>query len=181
MNELQEKILNVIMAILEADGMYEPFKSSSKYGKGRVIDNSSIRYGILNYIAKYSLANDKYLITSKCFEHLNALNLLRDGKLLRGYKGSKNQFTFEHPVPVNLVADQIISNRSNTAEVFKLLKQTNLVTVITYEENELLKKAGLNHDMPEGSFAKGDVFARYHKSGIEVPQREIEVYGAIAR
>ena len=35
--------------------------------------------------------------------------------------------------------------------------------------------------MPEKSLIQKDMFARYKLSGIEVPTRKIEVYGAIAR
>ena len=56
-----------------------------------------------------------------------------------------------------------------------------MVTVITYDENNMLNKSGFMRKMPNNSFAQKDMFARYKMSGVEVPTTKIEVYGAIAR
>ena len=81
MNDLQKNIYKVIVSIIETDGILEKFEDKINYGEKKIIDNSSIRYGILNYVAKYSLANDSYFVTSKCYEHLNDLSLMKKGKL----------------------------------------------------------------------------------------------------
>lgn len=181
MNELQSNILKVIVSIIETEGIFNKFLDKKSYGSQRIIDNSSIRYGILNYVAKYSLANNKYLITSKCLDHINKLGLVKKGKLRRGSKGQKHKFTFEHAVPSNVIADEVISNRGDKNKIREILDKTDLVTVITYEENDLINKAGFNQEMPNNSFVEGDMFSRYKISGVEVPTRKIEVYGAIAR
>ena len=181
MNDLQKNIYKVIVSIIETDGILEKFEDKKNYGEKKIIDNSSIRYGILNYVAKYSLAKNSYFVTSKCYEHLNKLNLMKNGKLLRGSKGSKNKFTFEHPVPSNLIADEVIKNIGDKNKIKKILRETDLVTVITYQENDLINKSGFANEMPENSFVKKNMFARYEMSGVEVPSRKIEVYGAIAR
>tara|TARA_B100001121_G_scaffold295715_1_gene300404 strand:+ start:652 stop:1197 length:546 start_codon:yes stop_codon:yes gene_type:complete len=181
MNDLQKNIYKVIVSIIETNGILEKFEDKENYGEKKIIDNSSIRYGILNYVAKYSLANNSYFITSKCYEHLNNIGLMKKGKLLRGSKGSKNRFTFEHPVPSNVIADEIIKNIGDRNKIMKLLRETDLVTVITYEENDMINECGFTNEMPENSFAQMDMFARYKISGVEVPSRKIEVYGAIAR
>ena len=181
MNELQNNIYKVIVSIIETDGIFENFQDKKNYGLQRIIDNSSIRYGILNYVAKYSLANDKYFITSKCFDHITKLGLVRKGRLLRGNKGQKNQFTFEHAVPSNVIADEVMKNIRNKNKIKDILDKTDLVTVITYEENDLINKTGYNQEMPNDSLVEGDMFARYKLSGVEIPTRKIEVYGAIKR
>ena len=181
MNDLQKNIYKVIVSIIETDGILEKFEDKKNYGEKKIIDNSSIRYGILNYVAKYSLANNSYFITSKCYEYLNNIGLMKKGKLLRGSKGSKNRFTFEHPVPSNVIADEIIKNIGDRNKIMKLLIETDLVTVITYEENDMINECGFTNEMPENSFVQMDMFARYKISGVEVPSRKIEVYGAIAR
>ena len=106
---------------------------------------------------------------------------MKNGKLLRGSKGSKNKFTFEHPVPSNIIAEEVIKNIGGKNKVKKVLRETDLVTVITYQENDMINKSGFASKMPEDSFIKKNMFARYKMSGIEVPTRKIEVYGAIAR
>ena len=100
---------------------------------------------------------------------------------MRGSKGSRNRFTFEHPVPSSVIADAIIKNIGNKNKIKKILRETDLVTVITYDENNMLNKSGFMRKMPNNSFAQKDMFARYKMSGVEVPTTKIEVYGAIAR
>ena len=181
MNDLQKNICNIIISILETDGILKRFEDKKNYGNKRIIDNSSIRYGVLNYVAKYSLARNEYLITSKCYKHIADLGLLKKGKLLRGSKGKKNKFTFEHPVPSNIIADEIIKNIGNRNAIKYILQTTDLVTVITYSENEIINKNGYVSKMPKASFENGDMFARYKISGVEIPTQKIKVYGAIAR
>ena len=63
----------------------------------------------------------------------------------------------------------------------EILRETDLVTVISYDENNKINKSGYIQEMPENSLIQKDMFARYKLSGIKVPTRKIEVYGAIAR
>ena len=181
MNDLQKNIYKVIVSIIETDGILEKFEDKKNYGEKKIIDNSSIRYGILNYVAKYSLASNSYFVTSKCLEHLNNLGLMKKGKLLRGSKGSKNRFTFEHPIPSNVIADEVIKNIGDKNKIMNILRETDLVTVITYEENDMINRSGYVKKMPINSLTQRDMFARYKLSGVEVPTRRIKVYGAIAR
>ena len=74
MNELQEAIFEVIFLSF-------PSKLEN-------LQNSAIRYGILNYVAKFSLANNEYFISEKCFEHISELNLINNKGLRRGKKGT---------------------------------------------------------------------------------------------
>ena len=75
MNELQLHLYHVITSLIETDGLDGYFLDQDAFGKKRIIEHSAIRYGILNYVAKYSLANDTYFITSKCYEHIKGENL----------------------------------------------------------------------------------------------------------
>ena len=59
---------------------------------------------------KYSLANDKYIISDVCFVYLTTQNLISDKGLSRGKKGTKYKFTFEHPVPSNIKADLLLKD-----------------------------------------------------------------------
>ena len=181
MNELQKNIYKIIISIIETNGILGRFEDKKNYGQDKIINNSAIRYGILNYVAKYSLANSTYFITSKCYDHIDNLGLLKKGKLLRGSKGSKNRFTFEHPVPSNVIADEVIKNIGNNNKIIEILRETDLVTVISYDENNKINKSGYIQQMPENSLIQKDMFARYKLSGIEVPTRKIDGFGAIAR
>ena len=59
MNELQEAIYQVIISIFKNDFLSKKFEIHDEHRGKKIIENSAIRYGILNYVAKYSLANDK--------------------------------------------------------------------------------------------------------------------------
>ena len=172
MNELQENILKVIQSIVQTDGLYKNFSTNSPWKEKKIINHSAIRYGILNYVAKFSLSNDTYLITEKCKKTLIEKGLVTKGKLLRNQKGNKNKFTFEHPVPSNVIADLILLDPNDDEKIKNILLKTNLVTVLTYEENSLLNK-DLVANMPNNwSYDSGDflqdikkVLWRFHQKG----------------
>ena len=82
--EDQLKIFTVIKAIIQIDDFDEYYK------------DHTIRYGVMNYVAKYSLANNKYLITQRCLDHLKQKRFLNNKGLRRGLKSKKNGFTYEH-------------------------------------------------------------------------------------
>ena len=58
MNELQEAIFEVILSILRNDKLHKKFESYPEQIGKPIFQNSAIRYGILNYVAKFSLANN---------------------------------------------------------------------------------------------------------------------------
>ena len=182
MNELQEAIYEVIISIFKNKFLSQKFKKHEDYLNQKIIENSAIRYGILNYVAKYSLANDHYFISDKCFNYLKKTNLINKKGLLRGNKGSKYKFTFEHPVPSNIIADLLYQNYSDEKKLKKILKATDIVTIVTYEENEILNKSKLTSTMPPNwKIFKSNIFERYLYSGIKIPTKKIKVYGALAR
>ena len=182
MNELQEAIFQVIISIFKNDLLSKKFEKHDEYRGQKIIKNSAIRYGILNYVAKYSLANDKYYITDKCLNYLNNLYLINEKGLLRGKKGSKYKFTFEHPVPSNIIADLLYENYDNENRLKDILKETDIVTILTYEEDAILNKTKLTSKMPPNwQIFKNSSFERYVSAGIEIPHKKIPVYGALAR
>ena len=81
----------------------------------------------------------------------------------------------------NQIITSAIKNIGNNNKIIEILRETDLVTVISYDENNKINKSGYIQEMPENSLIQKDMFARYKLSGIEVPTRKIEVYGAIAR
>ena len=182
MNELQEAIYQVIISIFKNEFLTKKFKIHDEYRGQKIIENSAIRYGILNYVAKYSLANDEYFISEKCFEYLTKQNLISDKGLLRGKKGTKYRFTFEHPVPSNIIADLLLKNCTDEVKLKNILKETDIVTVLTYDEDEILNKSKLTSKMPSGwQIFQNNIFERYTYAGINIPTRKIKVYGALAR
>ncbi len=182
MNELQEAIYQVIISIFKNEFLSKKFKIHDEYRGQKIIENSAIRYGILNYVAKYSLANDEYFITEKCFKYLTNLNLISDKGLLRAKKGTKFKFTFEHPVPSNIITDLLLENYNDEVKLKEILKETDIVTVLTYDEDEILNKTKLTSRMPsDWKIFKKSNFERYTYAGINIPTRKVKVYGALAR
>ena len=145
---------------------------------------SEVAYGFINYVAKYSLANDKYYTTDYCLSHLKENNFIREAALLRGKKSQKNGFTYEHPVPANVIARRIIQDRKDPEAIKRILESTDRIVVLTSEENERIPKK-LISAMPGGwEFFKNNVFARYFESGIlrnETDLHVIDVYGSVKR
>ena len=172
MNLLQTKIFNVINAIIRIDDFGEYYK------------DHTIRYGVLNYVAKFSLSKDKYLITAKAYRHLELNGFLNTKGLRRGLKSRKNGFTYEHPVPSNRISAEIIKYRYDKEMVAKILNWTDYIVVLTTDENNSIKDSGFQNNMPEDwSFFKDNIFERYKFSPLveDVPSKEINVYGQICR
>ena len=62
-----------------------------------------------------------------------------------------------------------------------ILKETDIVTVLTYDEDEILNKSKLTSKMPSGwQIFQNNSFERYTYAGINIPTRKIKVYGALA-
>ncbi len=171
MNSKQKKIFEVLKAILQIENFPVYFK------------DHIVSYGFLNYVAKYSLAKDKYLITEKAFAHINDRELFQNGSLLRSSKSKKNGFTFEHPIPSNRIAAELVKNRNDEDMLSKILKWSDYIVVLTSKENLILRNAGLERKMPENwIFFKNDPLERYKFSGlIEEELSEIKVHGQVVR
>jgi hypothetical protein len=172
LNLKQEAIFNVINAIVGVKDVQQLMKLSE------------IRYGFLNYVAKYSLARDKYFITPQSLSHLESHGLLKELRLRRGLKSQKNGFTYEHPIPANVIGDQILLCQGNSAKIKEILEWSDWIFVLTTEENNKLASR-LTHGMPLGwRFFEDNVLARYLEVGIitsSTSYSEIEVFGSVAR
>ena len=171
MNSKQKRIFQVIKALFQIKNFPELF------------NDSAIRYGVLNYVAKYSLAKDKYLITNRAFKHLIRFNFLKNGALRKGLKSKKNGFTFEHPIPSNIISSELLKYRYDETMIIKILKWSDLIVILTTDENLNLKKYGFERNMPnDWKFFKSDQFDRYKKSDLlETYLKEIVVYGEVKR
>lgn len=141
---------------------------------------SDMRWIYRNIIAKIGLANDEYLITSIAEEHIKANNFTKGNVLTRGKKCIKNGFTYEHPIPACVTLQRIKENIGNENKIRELLQQSDNVTLLTKEENDMLNAKGLKSKMPD-DWDGNDIFARYKESGIEVPTKFITMTGAISR
>ncbi len=160
--------------------IYEFIRSSVKLDID--LNSAWFLYNMRNTIAKYSLYDDMHYITQKTLNYLKANNILReDNKLRRRLKGRKNRFTLEHNVPSSVVLKMIYDVRYDDKKIKEILEKTSVVTVLTYDEDKLIRDSGYQSKMPEGWKLGDDVFARYRKSGVEVPTKMIEVYGAVYR
>jgi len=172
MNSLQVDIIKVILSIVsirDFDRMYE---------------DHTIRYGLLNYIAKYSLSNDYYLATEVSLQHVVSHGFLKDGALRRGVKSQKNGFTYEHPIPSSVTGRLVVENRADPDEVARILALSDFVVILTSDENDKFRRFGLTQKMPEGwCIEDGNPFARYVACGIcdERPVLEVKMTGQIKR
>ena len=171
MNSKQEKIFEVINALLQIKKFPEYFQ------------DHTIRYGFLNYVAKYSLAGDKYLITERALDHLNQNNFLKNGSLRKGIKSKKNGFTYEHPIPSNIISSEILKFRENNHMITRILNWSDLIVVLTSEENSSLTNRGFERKMPDNwQFFTSNPFARYESAGLlKKPLLAIDVYGQVTR
>ena len=171
MNELQEQIFDVIASLLEG----KSFRVS--------VSKGAIRYGFLNYIARFSLSKNYYYATPRASAHIKDKKLLTEDGLRRGTKSRRSGFTYEHAIPVNVIGKAILDYQSDLDKVREILQGTDIVSILTTEEDNLLS-GPLRSQMPEGwTILESDPYARYreaHLSSIDEMEK-ICVYGAITR
>lgn len=177
MNTLQEKIYSVIKAIVEIDDFENYYAEHA------------ISYGLRNYVAKYSLSKDQYLITENALDYLKVNDLLNKGGLRRGVKNSKkndkknNGFTYEHPIPSKIITDEIVKYRNFPNKIIEILNWSDLIVIVTKSEDKCLQKIGLQSNMPDGwRFFSDSQFERYKIAGLLTRQfKKINMYGSIVR
>ena len=187
MNDLQKYLFEVIKSMVLNRILNKEISTPS--GKIKMINHGAIRYGFLNYVARFSLANDEYLITKDAKDLLYTKKLINEKGLLRLKKSKKNGFTYEHPVPSNVIGDLLIHNSKSEKDIKEILIKTDKVVVLTNNENARLSLRKLNSSMPQGWKYKNalnddsEFFARYKIANIEIPKpsSKIKVYGALAR
>lgn len=164
-NTLQEAYLKIIHSLVNIDGMFD--------------HGAATQYGLLNYIAKYSLANDTYYI-SKLARSL----VIGEEPFLRKQsfpKSSKTDpertFTFEHPIPANQIRNFLLKTDCSMESIGKILDATNYVVVLTQSENKSIK---LKTKMPDLWEIGDDPFIRYKNTAITL-DGTIKLKGAIVR
>lgn len=165
LNNLQEIYLKIIHSLMNIDGMFD--------------HGAATQYGLLNYIAKYSLANDTYYISKlarslvigeepfsrkKSFPKSSKVDLART-------------FTFEHPIPVNQIRNFLLKTDRSIDSVRQILDATNYVVVLTQLENKSIK---LKTKMPNLWKIGDDPFIRYKNTEIEL-DGIVKIKGAIIR
>lgn len=169
MNETQEKYLKIIHALINLPEI--------NYYTG------NFGYGLSNYIAKFSLANNTYKISNEAFILLNNSIPGFNNILLRQTKQC-NAFTYEHPIPINIIRSKLLALQNKTsAAVQEILNHSDHVTIITKIENRELSINGLKQRFPiEIEWIPNEnTFLRYQVVGINLHINSITMQGAIIR
>ena len=165
LNALQETYLRIIHSLMNIDGMFE--------------HGAATQYGLLNYIAKYSLAKDTYHISKLARSLVIGKEPFSRKKSFP--KSSKTDpirtFTFEHPIPVNQIRNFLLATDRSLDSIGKILNATNYVVVLTQSENRSIK---LKTKMPDSWRLGDDPFVRYENTKI-ILDGVVELKGAIVR
>lgn len=165
LNTLQEVYLKIIHSLLNIDGMFD--------------HGAATQYGLLNYIAKYSLANDTYYISKSARGLVEGEEPFARKKSFP--KSSKTDpvrtFTFEHPIPVNQIRNYLLQTDRSMESVGEILSLTNYVAILTQAENQSIK---LKTKMPKLWQIGDDPFVRYKETDI-VLDGIVKLKGAIVR
>ena len=140
------------------------------------------RYAFMNMVAKYSLSGDLYLCSNSAFHLLREKGFLSEKGLLRGKKSQSAGFTYEHPVPANVVTELIIASDLMPESIKHILEQTDKVVILTKGEDDALRSR-FRSGMPSGwNLESSGLFDRYRSSGIQDSQfHRIKMYGAVKR
>jgi hypothetical protein len=164
MNELQTVLHEIIYRVSNVPGIFD--------------HADSVVYGLRDYIARYSLANDRYYISEDAFaiyeDHDLPAPLLR-GKLQK----LKAHFTYDHPVPLSLTLRLIKNSNRTRDDIQRYLSVSDCVALITKEED---KRINALHkcEMPDGWICGLDSqFARYELHGVRLCKEKIPVTGAL--
>ena len=86
----------------------------------------------------------------------------------------------KHPVPSKVIADEFIT-KYDPDYINKILVDTDAVVILSHEEDNILKKNGLNKVMPKNWKFGDSIFARYDLCEIKVLEKKIKMKGAIRR
>ena len=166
MNPLQKTIFEIIVSISNTPGAFD--------------HGDSVLYGLKNYIARHSLANDEYFVSEQAFSLFGQHKLtvpLRRSKI----GDLKKIFTFEHTIPASVTMWRIASSNKTPEEIAAILKIADCVTLITKEEDQQISSKHKS-SMPEGWNHQVDSqFVRYELCGIPIRKEKIPVVGALVR
>lgn len=169
MNNTQKAYLKIIHALINVNN----------------IDymNGNFGYGLSNYIAKFSLAKDNYKISEEALYLIRHNHPNFDFSLRRTAKQT-SEFTYEHPVPVSIIRNKLLTLENKTlGEVEHILVNSDYVTIITKLENRELSLNGLRQNFPNNIdwTPAIDPFLRYQTVGITLLDNEVRMEGHIVR
>jgi len=168
MNKLQKTYLKCIHALVNVDGIFD--------------HGADTQYGLMNFIAKFSLANDEYEISALARSYLRGEEPFIRNKTAFP-KNNKNEpersFTFEHPIPSSVIRNLLRDSDRTYDEVQRILLQTSYIVVMTQSENQSIKSSHKSK-MPVGWILGHDPYARYADTTIKLDGK-IKVRGAIVR
>lgn len=90
-----------------------------------------------------------------------------------GLSFGNGKLVYDHAVPFIYLQRRLLALETvDEPSIRALLQQFNLIALITKDEDQMLKSAGLNKNMPRG-WDGNDPLARYREMGIElIPNRE---------
>ena len=168
MNKLHKTYLNCIYALVNVDGIFD--------------HGADTQYGLMNYIAKFSLANDEYQISRLARSYLKGQEPYIRNKTIfpkNNTSEPERSFTFEHPIPSSVIRDLLRESSRSLDDVEKILLQTSYIVVLTQSENKLIKSE-YRSKMPRGWVLGDDPYARYVDTPIQL-DGVIKVRGAIVR
>jgi hypothetical protein len=134
-------------------------------------------YGLKNYIARYSLASDKYFISQKAFNEFKRLDIKSP---MTKSSIDKEKFIYEHPIPASFVMRQIEGSDKSKESILKILDYSDCVTILLQEEDKTLGKKYASK-MPKNWSMGDDPHERYHVIGIELANEVWSMKGAIKR
>ena len=166
MNKLQNIILEIIYKISNTEGVFD-------FGDDTL-------YGLKNYIARHSLANDEYYVSERAFSLFREYGFTVPFQRAKLSK-LKPYFTYEHPVPVSITAAFIRNSSRTLEEISTILEFADCVTLVTKEEDKHLLELH-RHVMPtEWIYLKSSNFARYESAGIKMRKEKIRMKGRLVR
>ena len=141
-------------------------------------------YLLGNMIAKYSSADTVYSISTNALEIMKDANFdltathARGNKFLYGKKTSP--FVQEHQIPTNVIRRHLLS-LDNSQAINAAFNNFGSVSILTREEDQMLKEHGLNKDMPADWKWGDNPLSRYQAAGIKISNVSLNVKGALKR
>ena len=152
MNDLQTQLYEVIYSI------------ATSFEFDRSYKNSSVRYGFLNYIARFGLADEKYFVSPSARDVILGKTNASGEYLIRSFKKRCSDIVYEHVVPCKVVADLIMLNRASRDHIKYVLIKCGIVCIVTREEDNILRKCYKSTMPSNWDFENGTPFARYHSA-----------------
>jgi hypothetical protein len=159
---LQAVLRECVAALARVDGIFE--------------HGSDVQYGLMNYIARYSLGAESYLVSSG-----GAAIIASRTRPYRRAWLDKREATFEHLVPAAVVRSLIRDSDRSDRAVEEILIATAGVAIVSKEEDRRLTALGLGQKMPPGwTLVGGSRAARYEMAGIPLME-VVPVTGVLIR